>query len=269
LQVSSITGVSANVTWNGTAPWYEIRYKVITASSWNPTVTSNSPNKPLNGLTPGTTYTVEVRGFCTTTSAGPWVGTIFTTNTSCGVPTGLTVTNITATSAKLNWNAVAGANYYTVRHKKATSATWTTGTVTSNSKTIAGLTAGTAYEFQVSANCGAPGGSFNTAFSASGTWTSANAKGATVATEVSNDALNIYPNPTQDELNVDLTVTQFSNVVVKLVDMSGRVVKQVQTSAVEGVNNITLSLGDLSNGVYSLQIFSNDELTHVTRVTKN
>ncbi|MBL7771581.1 MAG: fibronectin type III domain-containing protein [Chitinophagaceae bacterium] len=269
LQVSAITGVSAQVSWNGSAPWYEVRYKVITAATWNPTVTSNSTNKPLNGLTPGTTYSVEVRGFCTTANAGAWVGTIFTTNTSCGVPSGLTVTNITATTSKLNWTAVVGANYYTVRYKKTTAITWTTGTSASNSKSIAGLAAGTNYEFQVSANCGAPGGSLNTAFSASGNWSTSTAKAGENASEAISNNINIYPNPTQNELNVDLTVTEFTNVVLKLVDMSGRVVKQIQTEAVEGVNNITLNLGDLSNGIYSLQVISNDQLTQVTRVTKN
>ncbi|MBL7773062.1 MAG: fibronectin type III domain-containing protein, partial [Chitinophagaceae bacterium] len=265
LQISAITGITATATWTGTAPWYEIRWKVIGAGSWNPTVTSTSPNKNITGLSPATNYTVEVRGFCTTSTPGSWVGTTFTTNTGCGTPTGLNVTNITATTSKLNWTAVAGASYYNVRHRKVGATSWINGTSTPNSKTIGALLPNTNYEFQVQAVCG----SALTAWSASQTWTTSASRDA-VATEVATSSnVNIYPNPTQNELNVDLTVEQSTIVTLKMVDMSGRVVKQVQANAEVGVNNMTMNLSDLSNGIYSLQIYSNDQLTNVTRVTKN
>jgi hypothetical protein len=266
LQVSNITGLTALVTWSGTAPWYEVRHKVIGAGSWIATTTTAAPNKLLTGLTPSTTYTVEVRGFCTTSTPGSWVGTIFTTNTGCGVPTGLTVTNITATTSKLNWTAVAGATYYTVRHRKVGNLTWITGTSATNSKNIAGLAANTNYEFQVAANCGT---STMTAFSGSTTWTTATSRGAEATTAVAAADLNIYPNPTTDEVTVELTATTNTLVDVKVVDMSGRTVKQIQSNIFEGVNNISLSLGDLANGIYTIQVVDNGVVSHVSRVTKN
>ena len=55
---------------------------------------------------------------------------------------------------------------------------------------------------------------------------------------------------------------------IKLVDMSGRVLKQVQTNALPGENTTSLSLGELSNGIYTIMVYQNDALTHTTRVTK-
>jgi len=266
LQISSITGITALATWFGsTISWYEIRWKAVTAASWNPTVTSTTPNKPISGLTSGTTYTVEVRGFCTTSTPGPWIGTTFTTNTGCGTPTGLNVTNITGTTAKLNWTAVVGASFYNVRYRKTGAASWINSTAATNTKNLVGLSVSSNYQFQVQAVCGTS----TTAWSAAGTWATLNSKGAEVIAAVKEANINIYPNPTQNELNVDLTVEQASIVTLKVVDMSGRVVKQVQTDALEGMNNVTISLGDLSSGIYTLQVVSDDKLVHTTRVTKN
>lgn len=72
----------------------------------------------------------------------------------CNVPSGLYASNITTTTAKLNWSAVSGATVYSVRFKTTTSSLWVSGSTTSNSWSISGLTQGTQYEFQVKTTCG-------------------------------------------------------------------------------------------------------------------
>lgn len=86
---------------------------------------------------------------------------------ACSSATGLTVTGITTTTATLNWAAVSGATSYNVRHKAVSSTTWTTVNTTALTLALTGLTAGTAYEFQVQVVCSAGTGNF----SASTTWT--------------------------------------------------------------------------------------------------
>jgi hypothetical protein len=71
----------------------------------------------------------------------------------------------------------------------------------------------------------------------------------------------MYPNPTKDVLNIDIASSKEANIVLKLLDMSGRIVKQVQARTITGVNNIKISLSELSNGVYSLQVIENNKLT--------
>jgi hypothetical protein len=70
----------------------------------------------------------------------------------CPVPNGLNATNISETSATLNWNGAA-TGYY-VRYREVQTPAWTeSALVTGTSLAIDGLTATTVYEFQVKTNC--------------------------------------------------------------------------------------------------------------------
>ncbi|SDQ83281.1 Por secretion system C-terminal sorting domain-containing protein [Chryseobacterium soldanellicola] len=72
-------------------------------------------------------------------------------------PTNVTVSNITAGGATINWAPISGATYI-IRYKKLTDTTWQQTTSTSPTVNITGLTDGTAYEVQVAAVCsGTPG----------------------------------------------------------------------------------------------------------------
>ncbi|MBK6820830.1 MAG: T9SS type A sorting domain-containing protein [Bacteroidetes bacterium] len=81
--------------------------------------------------------------------------------------------------------------------------------------------------------------------------------------------VSIYPNPTTDILNIDLYATAAQNTTVKLLDMSGRVIRQVQAKSAVGMNNIQLSLGEIASGVYTVQVYENNHLTHTSKVKKN
>jgi hypothetical protein len=87
---------------------------------------------------------------------------------SCGVPTTLSVSGLTASSATLGWSAVAGASSYNIKYKNTSLSTWTIVSSSTNSKTISGLSAATSYEFQVQAVCSSAG-----VFSASSSFTTA------------------------------------------------------------------------------------------------
>ncbi len=81
---------------------------------------------------------------------------------TCGTPTGLNATNITQTSATLNWGAVSGATSYNLQWKVSTSGTWTTVSgLTTTSYNLSGLTANTTYNFQVQAVCNGTSGSYS------------------------------------------------------------------------------------------------------------
>jgi hypothetical protein len=56
---------------------------------------------------------------------------------------------------------------------------------------------------------------------------------------------------------------------IKVMDMSGRVVKQTQSTTFEGLNTINISLSELTAGMYTIQVVNNDKLVHFGRVTKN
>jgi len=74
---------------------------------------------------------------------------------TCNAPTGMNTTSVATTSATFNWTAAAGATSYNVRYKTTAGATWTNTTSATASKAVTGLTAGTAYEWQVQTVCAA------------------------------------------------------------------------------------------------------------------
>jgi len=74
----------------------------------------------------------------------------------CSTPTGLTSSSVTNTSATVSWTAVTGAVTYNLQWKASSSSTWTTVSgITTTSSSLTGLTAGTAYQFQVQTVCSA------------------------------------------------------------------------------------------------------------------
>ena len=89
------------------------------------------------------------------------------------------------------------------------------------------------------------------------------------AVSATGNVVNIYPNPAKDKLNVDISLHQEVALEVRLVDMSGRVVKLVHTNGTEGLNSLRISLDDIAPGVYGIQIYESGRLTHVNKVRKN
>ena len=96
-----------------------------------------------------------------------------------------------------------------------------------------------------------------------------NAKVVDIIWGTNGSTVSIYPNPTQDVLNIDLYTSKVQNTTVKVLDMSGRIVKQIQGRSEAGMNKLSISLGEIASGVYTVQVFENDNLTHVSKVKKN
>ncbi len=85
------------------------------------------------------------------------------TTSGCGTPSSLAAGSITTTSATLSWAAVSGSLNYNVQYKLSSATTWTTVNTTATSYALAGLTAGTAYQFQVQAVCASASSSYSAA----------------------------------------------------------------------------------------------------------
>lgn len=80
---------------------------------------------------------------------------------TCGTPAGLSATNISQSSATLNWGAVSGAGTYNLQWKVSTSGTWTTVTgLTTNQYNLSGLSGNTTYNFKVQAVCNGVSGAY-------------------------------------------------------------------------------------------------------------
>lgn len=81
--------------------------------------------------------------------------------------------------------------------------------------------------------------------------------------------VSCYPNPTSDILNIDLYATKDQHTIIKLLDVIGRVVKHIQVRSLTGMNNIKISMGEIESGIYTIQVYENNTLTHSSLVKKN
>jgi hypothetical protein len=80
--------------------------------------------------------------------------------------------------------------------------------------------------------------------------------------------VSLYPNPVLDMLQIEIYLIKTANTSIKIMDVSGRMVKQIQFASKAGLNQSKINMSDLANGVYSVQIFQNNDLIQVSRVTK-
>ncbi|MBD3638141.1 MAG: T9SS type A sorting domain-containing protein [Crocinitomicaceae bacterium] len=70
---------------------------------------------------------------------------------------------------------------------------------------------------------------------------------------------NIFPNPTESNVNVQFNLNEKSNVSLDVVDMQGKVVQSLQPdSCTKGINTVELDLLGLTNGVYTLRLKVNE-----------
>lgn len=103
----------------------------------------------------GARYSVVNSPACTGSSGG-----------TCAIPSGLNATSVTSTSATVNWTASASATSYNLQWKTTAASTWNTvSSITTTSYNLTGLTAGTAYTYQVQSNCSSGTSSYSTAAS--------------------------------------------------------------------------------------------------------
>lgn len=81
-------------------------------------------------------------------------------------------------------------------------------------------------------------------------------------------SVSIYPNPTTNYINVDLYNEAAANIVVKVLDMSGRVVKVVNAKSEKGMNKILVDISEVASGLYTIKVLSNDKQMFTSKVNK-
>ncbi|MCC3157837.1 fibronectin type III domain-containing protein [Hymenobacter sp. 15J16-1T3B] len=129
--------------------------------------------------TPTASSTTETSNIATRPAAGQVYAFLPPVSTGCGTPRGLTATNLSLTSATLNWTALSGNGTFTIEYgpRGFTPGGGGSGVVTrtgisGNSLAITGLTPLTTYQFYVTQNCGGTLG--NSSRSNAGTFTTIN-----------------------------------------------------------------------------------------------
>ena len=74
--------------------------------------------------------------------------------------------------------------------------------------------------------------------------------------EVGMENINIYPNPTKDDINVELPLNEFTSVEVKIYSVTG---KLVYKNAQHNVNKLVINTANWDKGLYFIQLISNNQ----------
>jgi hypothetical protein len=191
-----------------------------------------------------------------------YADTIYKLSLICPPPSaGFTATNITATSATLNWTAVGCASGYKVQYRVKGTTTWTTVNITTNTDTlnIKGLTVNTIYQWRVATKCKNNGtnslspfskiNQFTTAasFAVSGTVTEADA-------ELKTSSITVYPNPANRTAIVQVNSFKVDNYTLELTDISGKVLQTKTGNLSVGINQIVIDVSEYASGVYVINL---------------
>jgi Zn-dependent metalloprotease len=150
LSVHPITPFNAKITWvdESNTGSYTLTYS-MTAGGKVTTVETSSTSFYLDGLHPGTQYTVAVAPQCVTTK--DFTSTSF--STACYVPFNLSVNSVTHTTAELSWSDNFNGLPYSIDYSISGSNVWLTTKTALTNISLAKLRPGTKYEVRVHINC--------------------------------------------------------------------------------------------------------------------
>ena len=164
------------------------------------------------------------------------------TNTTCALATNLKAANITSSSAKLKWNAVPGAEGYTLRYKPLHSGNWISKATSETSEKITGLLPGTAYRWEVKTYCQKDPPQITSDGSAKEEFTTGTLSISDEA--VQKTSFQVYPVPAKDIINIQAN----GNASFSLVNQAGKV---QLTKNINGNGSINVS--GIAAGFYYLK----------------
>jgi hypothetical protein len=255
---SALTNTSALISWSNLvdADTFRIRYSVNGGPNYfYKDVNGSSHSVSLTGLQPGTTYLYRISSICNGIGNGYSaffsIATTGTASNCATIPFGLTSSNITNASATVTWTPLVTADSFLIRYSVngTTNYKWkmVSGTA-GNTATITGLSPITTYQWQVRTKCNAAS---PTAYSASDIFTTP-LRLANNVEDVTD--FRVYPNPSAGNFKVELSSVKSGLAKMYVTDLSGRIVYEKTIPVLTGINEIELSLSDLSAGIYNLSV---------------
>jgi hypothetical protein len=88
-----------------------------------------------------------------------------------------------------------------------------------------------------------------------------------VNNSVSN-AMEVYPEPTLGNLYIDINSTIATRTTFQIMDLTGKIIKAIQSDLSEGLNKITIDVSDISNGMYLIKVTDAKALKFSQKFTK-
>jgi hypothetical protein len=292
LSSSAVGSSTATVSWAAAigAVSYNVQYKTAAATTWT-TVTSTSTSRALTGLTASTTYNFQIASVCASgTSAYSTAGSF--TTTAVSTCTDAYEPNESRTGAKtipLSSNVSARISSATdkdyLKFVNTTAARNVRVSVTNlpadydlklyRSSTLVGTSqnSGTSNESLIYNNTQAATTytayvyGYNGAFNTTSCYTiRAEISGTSfvrqsaeeleiINEELSNEPLQVYPNPSNGLLNIRLQPEGDINQTVEVYNQLGQKVESFELSFTKEMPAVELQLNDLNDGIYFVRVY--------------
>ncbi|MFK8102070.1 MAG: T9SS type A sorting domain-containing protein [Saprospiraceae bacterium] len=90
-----------------------------------------------------------------------------------------------------------------------------------------------------------------------------------LSTKIQPELINIYPNPTEGIINIELTVAQQKQVNYSIFNLLGEKLRTENLALTSGKNKFTLDVSSYTTGVYFIQLNSNDTKSQTFKFIKN
>ncbi|NNC94316.1 MAG: S8 family serine peptidase [Chitinophagales bacterium] len=250
---------SATLNWDLVlgAVGYTIRGRQVGTSAFVTLNISSGTTTTYNasGLASNTSYEWQVRANCDNSGSvvSPWTSFTSFTTLECATPANLSTSNINNSSARLNWNTVAGAIGYKIQGRVVGTSGLVSINVAGNSSShydAFGLSSNTSYEWRIQSNC--PGA--KSPYSAFNTFTTVGLQSTSKVSVTGNDA-KIYPNPASGIVLIELSeLFDLPASTISVFDGTGKEVY----SARSNYPVHTLDVSEFSAGVYQVLIQNKD-----------
>lgn len=184
---------------------------------------------------------------------GVWESFLRNVDIQCKKPSGLTAYKVTSNRAIISWTKPSDASSFRIEYKKAGDTIWTVwkDSTTSNTDTLTGLTPEIKYFWKVISRC-----KMGSSQQDSANFTTGLAGSNALA--AFRPYLNLYPDPANEKLTVDIFVNASTQSELRIFDATGRAVWGTRKSFVAGSNPFDLNLDTLQTGNYTLQILTPD-----------
>lgn len=273
---ATLTSSFATINWNAvqSATYYVIRFRVQNTMNWSYT-TASSNTRSFAGLTPSTSYEVQILSSCAGQGSAYSDSYVFTTNASMKTNPMTETASISQFNGKstskgheLSWftNSENACSSFEVLHS-------TDGqTFNPLAKVATKANNGTSEEtlgYDYLHTTPSAGANYYRLemVAIDGSQTLYNQLVRLDQNSIQHQ-VTVTPNPTRDIVKVTFMSSTTQQTSIKVMDMTGRVVKVVQATSQEGMNTLDVNLNELAAGMYTLHLLENNKLTHISKIQK-
>ena len=265
--ITSIENDQVQVCWDAQdcASGYILQYQWKGHSNWI-TVDVTAPDHcTIIDLKSHTNIYVKVATVCSTGDTTDYSYTAnYKYSAACIVPVNQSTTDITSTSATLNWTPGTASGQQRVRYQIVgqTASTVVNVSKDATSLTVNNLTPSTQYKWKVKGDCWSSYLKFTTAGQKLGGLTS----------EGSVNKLSVYPNPATDNLyvNIKMNDSKDHSATLQILNTMGQIVYTQDATIANGNSTINVALNSqLTDGVYVLRVVANNQMMEQRIVISN